>query len=95
MKKKILCVKPLKTFWGKSEVCDMTTMSRAFDKSVFDGNTKLLKISEGCDRHRYLYIGVDMICSFVTNDDIRQYISNIGNKLTLSSIALGDETSLF
>ena len=38
------CVKPLETFLGKSEVCDMTLMSEAFDKSVFDGNTILLKI---------------------------------------------------
>ena len=48
----------------------MTLMSGALDKSVFDGNTVLLKISEENDKHRYLYIGGDMICSFLTNDNI-------------------------
>ena len=33
----ILCVKPLRTFLGKSEVCDMKLMPGAFGKSVFDG----------------------------------------------------------
>ena len=64
----IFCVKPLELFLGKSEVCVMTLMSGAFDKSVFDGNFILLKISEENDKHRYFYIGGDMICSFLTND---------------------------
>ena len=42
----IICVKPLEIFYGKSNVCDTTLMSGAFDKSVFDGKTILLKISE-------------------------------------------------
>ena len=32
----IYCVKPLETFLGKSEVCDMTLTSGAFHKSVSD-----------------------------------------------------------
>ena len=44
--KNIYCVKPLETLLGKSEVCDMTLMSGNLDKSVFDGNTILLKIGE-------------------------------------------------
>ena len=35
----------------------MTLMSGALDKTVFDGNTILLKISEESGRHRYTYIG--------------------------------------
>ena len=35
----VLCVKPLKKFLGESEVCDMTLISGALDKSIFDGNT--------------------------------------------------------
>ena len=50
----ILCIKPLRTLLGKSEVCDMTIMSRALDKSVFDGNTFLLEIGEENDTHRYV-----------------------------------------
>ena len=42
----VFCVKPVEIFLGKSEVCDARLMSGAFDKSVFDGNTILLKISE-------------------------------------------------
>ena len=42
----VLCVKALKTFLGKSEFCGMAEMSGAFDKTEFDGNAVLLKISE-------------------------------------------------
>ena len=49
-------------------------MSGAFDRTVFDGNTFLLKISEECNGHRYLYIGGNMVCSFLTNDNIYEYI---------------------
>ena len=51
--KNIYCVKPLETFLDKSEVCDMTLMSGALDKSVFVRNTFLLKLSEEKDKHRY------------------------------------------
>ena len=69
----------------------MTLMSGAFEKSVFDGNTILLKISEENDRHRYVYIGGKKICSFLTNDIIYNYISNMGSNLTPYSIAIGEE----
>ena len=42
----IFFVKPLEIFLGKSEVCDLTIMSGPLDKSVFDWNSILLKISE-------------------------------------------------
>ena len=61
----------------------MTLMSGAFDKSVFFGNTTLLKLSEEYGRHRYVYIGGNMICSFLINNNIYKYISNMGNNLTL------------
>ena len=64
----ILNIKRMETFLGKSQACDMTAMSGAFDKSFFNGNTILLKISEENDRHRYVYIGGNMVCSFLTND---------------------------
>ena len=32
-----------------------------------------------------------MICSFMTSDNIYDYISNMGNNLTLYSIAIGKE----
>ena len=43
---KILPVKPLNTFLGKSGFCGTTEFSRAFDKTEVDGNTILLEISE-------------------------------------------------
>ena len=67
-------VNPMESFLGKSQLCDMTKFSGAEDKEVFDGNTILLKISEENDKHRYLYIGGDKICSFLTNDKIYKYI---------------------
>ena len=53
--------------------------SGAFDKKVFDGNTILLKRSEENDKHKYVYIGGDMVSSFVTSDNIYENISNMGN----------------
>ena len=67
----------------------MTAMLGAFDKSVFDGKTILLKKSEENDKHRYVYIGGNMICSFLTDDKIYKYVSNMGNNLTPYSIAVG------
>ena len=49
----------------------MTLMSEALDILVFDGNTKLFKKNEEFTRHRHLSIGVDIVCFFLTNDDIR------------------------
>ena len=53
MMKLIYCnLKPLETCLDKSKVCDMAVISGAFDKSVFDGNTILPKISEENDKHK-------------------------------------------
>ena len=45
-------------------------MSGALDKSLIDGKSILLKISEEYGRYRYVYIGGDTISSFLINDDI-------------------------
>ena len=84
-------VNPMETFVGKSQLCDMTEFSGAKDKEVFDGNTILLEIGKENNKHRYIYIGGDMVCSFLTNDRIYKYISNIGNDLIPYSIAIGWE----
>ena len=91
----IFCVIPLSTYLNESEVCHRTTMSGAFDRSIYDGNIILLKISEENDRHRYVYIGGDMICSFLTHDNKYKYISNIGINLTPFSVAIGEENVYF
>ena len=80
---------PMETFLGKSQLCEMTKFSGARDKDVFDGNTSLLKIGEENNKHWYMYIGGDMVCSFLTSD--RLYKSNIRNNLTPWFIALGLE----
>ena len=80
---------------GKSESCLMTALSGAFDKPVFDGNTILLKIGEKKDKHRNFYIGGDMVCSFLTNDEIYKYISIMDKNLTPYSIAIGEEKIFF
>ena len=69
----------------------MTYFSGARDKEVFDGKTILLKIGEENNEHRYVYIGGDMVCSFLTNGRIYKYTSNKGNNLTPYSIAIGWE----
>ena len=62
----------METFLGKGKVCDTILMSGALHKSVFDGNAILIKIGEENDRHRYVYRGGDMVCSFLANDIIHQ-----------------------
>ena len=87
----IYSVKPMRIILGKSQVCNMTMFSGAFDKKVFDGNTILLKVSEENGNHKYVYIGGDMVCSFMTSDNIYENISNMGNNLTPYSMATGEE----
>ena len=84
-------VKPMRIFSGKSQVCNMILFSGAFDKKVFDGNTILLKISEENIKHKFVYIGGDMVCSFMTSDNIYENISNMGNNLSPYSVATGEE----
>ena len=81
----------MRIFLGKSQVCNMTKFSGALNKSVFDGNTILLKISEENGRHKNVYFGGDVVCSFVTGDSIYEYISNMGNNLCPNSITTGKE----
>ena len=85
----------MEIFLGKSESRMMTAFSGAFNKPVIDGNTILLKISEENDQQKYLYIGVDMVCSFLTNVNIYKYISNVGNNLIPYNIAIGEENIYF
>ena len=82
-------VNPIETFVGKSQLCIMTEFSGAKDREVFNGNTFLLKIGEENNNRRYVYIGGDQVCSFLTNDKIYSYISNMGNNLVPYSIAIG------
>ena len=87
----IYCVKPMRIFLGKSQVCIMTMFSGAFEKKVFDGNAILLKISEENGKYKYVYIGGDMVCSFMTSDIIYENISNMGNNFCPYSVDTGEE----
>ena len=66
----------------------------AFNKSVFDGNTILFKISEEEIKSKYVYIGRDMVCSFLIIENIYIYYSNMGNILTPQSVDV-DEPNIF
>ena len=81
----------MEIFLGKSQSCTMTAMSGAFNKICFDGNTILLKVCIANGKNKYVYIGGDMVCSFMTNDNIYEYVSNMGNNLCPYSIATGKE----
>ena len=81
----------MEIFSGKSQVCKMTMFSGAFDKKVFDGNTILLKISEENGKHKYVYFGGDMVCSFMTSDNIYENFSNMENNSSPYSVATGEE----
>ena len=84
-------VKPMETFLGKSQLRDMTELSGAKDKEVFDGNTILLKTGEENNKQRYVYISGELVCSFLTNDRIYKYISNMGTILSPYTAATGEE----
>ena len=84
-------INPMETFLGKSQSCTMTALSGAFDKVCFDGNTILLKVGIENGKNKYVYTGGDMVCSFMTSDNIYNYISNMGNNLTPYSVAIGEE----
>ena len=84
-------VNSMEIFLGKSQLCDMTKSSGAEDKEVFDGNTILLEIGIENNKHKYVYIGGNKVCSFLTNDRIYKYMSNMGNNLKPYSIAIGFE----
>ena len=81
----------MRFFLGKSQLYHMTEFSGDENKEVFDGNTILLRIGRENNKHIYVYIGGDMICSFLTNDRIYKCISNMGNNLVPYSIAVGYE----
>ena len=85
----------MKTFLGKRECCGTTKMSSAFDHSVCDGSTILLEVSEEHDKHKYVFIGGDTICSFLTGDSIFKCISNMEKILTPYSIAIGEDNIYF
>ena len=81
----------METSLGKSQSCTMTALSGAFDKTYFDGTTILLKVGKENGKNKYLYIGGDMVCSFITSDNIYEYVSNMGDNLTPYSVATGEE----
>ena len=87
----IYTVNPMETFLGKSQSCSMTALSGAFDKGCFDGNTFLLKVGIENGKNKCVYIGGDMVCSFMTSDNIYEYVSNMGYNLTPYSFATGEK----
>ena len=91
----IFCVKPLKTFLGKCDVCNMLTRAGVLDKLVVNGNNSSLKISEENNKHKHVYVRGDKIFSFITNDQFLNYISNMGNNLVPYNIAVGEEIVYF
>ena len=87
----IYSINRMESFLGKSKSCSMTALSGAFNKACFDGNTILLKVGIENGKNKYVYIGGDMVCSFLTSDNIYEYISNMGRNLSPYSFALGKE----
>ena len=81
----------MEIFLGKSECCMMTAYSGAFDEKCYDGNSKLLKICEENNKHRYIHTRGDQVCSFLTDDKIYKYTSNMGSNLSPYSIAVGEK----
>ena len=91
----VYTINPMETFLGKSQLRNMTALSGAFDKACFDGNTILLKVGVENGKNKYVYIGGDMVCSFLTSDNIYYCISNMGNNFSPYSIAIGWENLFY
>ena len=91
----ILCVKPSEIFLGRYNVINMLVKSGNLEKSLYSGNTMFFKKLEENKKNRYVYIGADIIYSFITTDHILQYISNVGDNLIPFSIAIGKENIYF
>ena len=87
----IYTVNQMKTFLCKSQSCSMTALSGAFIKMCSNGNTILLKVGIENGKYKYVYIGGDMVCSFMTSDNIYEDISNMGNNLSPYSVATVSE----
>ena len=87
----IYTVNPMETFLGKSQSCSMTALSGAFGKGCFDENTILLEVGRENGKNKYVYVGGDKVCSFMTSDNIYEYVSNMGNNLTPYSFATAEE----
>ena len=87
----IYTVNPMETFLGKSKSCSTTALSGAFNKACFDGNTILFRVGIENGKNKYVYIRGDMVCSFLTSDNIYEYISNMGRNLSPYSFAIGKE----
>ena len=87
----IYTVYPIETFLGKSQFCIRTALSGAFNKACFDGKTILLKVCIENGKHKYVCIGGDMVCPFMTSDNIYEYISNMGNNLCPYGVATGEK----
>ena len=73
----------------------MLIKSGNLKKSIFSGKTILLKISEENNKNKYLYVGANKLYSFINNDHLLEYISNMGDNMTLYSIAIGEENKYF
>ena len=71
---------PLEIFLSKSESCV---------------NTILLRVGEEYHKHRYVDIGGDKICTFLTDDEIYKNFSKMGNNLTPYSVAIGKNKIYF
>ena len=56
----ILCVKPLENFLGKCNVINKLVKSGNLNKSLYSGNTILLKISEENKKKTDLYMSVQI-----------------------------------
>ena len=78
-------------FIGKSKVCEMTEVSGAGDSSEFDGNTVLLE----CGDNEYVYISGFGSSKFKTDDKIIDYISLMGNNMSIYTFAIGEKCTYF
>ena len=87
----IYTVNPMETFLGRSESCNMTAITGAFDKRCIEGITILFKVGIENGKHKNVYTGGDMVCSFMTSDNIYEYVSNMGNNLCPYSVATGEK----
>ena len=80
---------------GKCNLINILVKSGKLDKTIFSGNTILLKISEENNKNTWVYVGAKKIFSFITNVHILEYISVTGDNMIPYSITIGVENLSF
>ena len=73
----------------------MLIKSGNLDESLYGGNSMLLEVCEENNKNRFVYVGANIIHSFVTTDQILENFFNIGDNIIPYSMDIGEKKIYF